>query len=167
MVLPDLLGPGLRVVFCGTAAGTVSARAGAYYAGRGNRFWAILQETGLTPRLLAPAEFRRLSDWGIGLTDVSKIAHGMDHQIARDAFDPARLRLVLEEIRPGAIAFNGKKAARLALGVRDSTPLAFGLAETTVGSTPAWVLPSTSGAANGSWDPAPWHAVTAALPPTS
>lgn len=37
-VLPDLLRPGLRVVFCGTAAGAASALSGAYYAGRGNRF---------------------------------------------------------------------------------------------------------------------------------
>jgi double-stranded uracil-DNA glycosylase len=34
-VLPDVLGPGLRVVFCGTAAGAVSAVRGAYYAGPG------------------------------------------------------------------------------------------------------------------------------------
>ncbi|HEU5143069.1 MAG TPA: uracil-DNA glycosylase family protein [Solirubrobacterales bacterium] len=51
-VLPDLVRPGLRVVFCGTAAGTASARAGAYYAGPGNRFWETLRVTGLTPVLL-------------------------------------------------------------------------------------------------------------------
>lgn len=38
MILPDRLGPGLRVVFCGTAAGAVSARKGHYYAGPGNLF---------------------------------------------------------------------------------------------------------------------------------
>ena len=64
----------MRVVFCGTAPGAASARAGAYYAGPGNRFWATLPEVGLTPILLAPAEFPRLADFGIGLTDVSKTA---------------------------------------------------------------------------------------------
>lgn len=59
-VLPDMLQPGLRVVFCGTAAGTASARAGAYYAGPGNAFWATLHSTGLTPVQLSPAEFERL-----------------------------------------------------------------------------------------------------------
>ena len=39
-VLPDVLMPGLRVVFCGYAPGTASAHAGAYYAGPGNRFWS-------------------------------------------------------------------------------------------------------------------------------
>ena len=35
-VLPDVLGPGLRIVFCGMAAGDRSAREGAYYADPGN-----------------------------------------------------------------------------------------------------------------------------------
>ena len=59
-ILPDLLPHNLKVVFCGTAAGTQSAQAGAYYAGRGNKFWRILHETGLTPRQLAPHEFPTL-----------------------------------------------------------------------------------------------------------
>jgi TDG/mug DNA glycosylase family protein len=41
-VLPDLLRPGLRIVFCGTAAGTVSAARGVYYAHPQNRFWSAL-----------------------------------------------------------------------------------------------------------------------------
>lgn len=46
--LPDLLRPGLQVAFCGTAAGTASARAKAYYAGPGNSFWRTLFATGMT-----------------------------------------------------------------------------------------------------------------------
>ena len=53
-VLPDVLAPGLRIVFCGTAAGTVSARRGAYYAHPQNRFWPALHAVGLTPRLMRP-----------------------------------------------------------------------------------------------------------------
>ena len=45
-MLPDVLPPGLAVVICGTAAGTASARAGAYYAGPGNAFWATLTRSG-------------------------------------------------------------------------------------------------------------------------
>jgi TDG/mug DNA glycosylase family protein len=167
MILPDLLSTGLRVVFCGTAAGTASAMAGAYYAGPGNRFWSILHECGLTPRRLAPREFRLLPEWGIGLTDVCKTAHGMDHEIAADAFDPARLRTVLDEVRPHTVAFNGKKAARLALRLRDSAPIDLGPTAHTLGATPAWVLPSTSGANARYWDAAPWHALVAALPQMS
>jgi hypothetical protein len=69
----------------------------------------------------------------------------MDHEIATDAFDPARLRTVLDEVRPLAIAFNGKRAARLAFGLRDSAPIDLGPAAHALGATAAWVLPSTSG----------------------
>lgn len=44
MILPDVIEPGLRIVFCGTAAGAKSAAVGAYYAGPGNAFWATLHE---------------------------------------------------------------------------------------------------------------------------
>src|SRR4051794_24990543 len=90
-VLPDVLRRDLRVVFCGTAAGTTSARRREYYAGRGNRFWTILHETGLTPRRLRPAEFRDLVTYGIGLTDVCKTQDGMDRELRAAAFDPNRL----------------------------------------------------------------------------
>jgi TDG/mug DNA glycosylase family protein len=166
VILPDVIVPGLRGVFCGSAAGTASARAGAYYAGPGNRFWSILHETGLTPRRLAPADFPLLPEWGIGLTDVCKTAHGMDREIPAAAFDPARLRAVLDEVRPHAIAFNGKKAARVAFGLRAGEPIDLGPARHPLGATPAWVLPSTSGANARYWDPAPWYALAAALAPT-
>jgi TDG/mug DNA glycosylase family protein len=70
-VLPDLIRPGLKVILCGTAVGNVSAQRGAYYAGPGNRFWQILADTGLTPRLLKPEEYRLLPSFGIGLTDLA------------------------------------------------------------------------------------------------
>jgi TDG/mug DNA glycosylase family protein len=57
-VLHDVLQDSLRVVFCGMAAGTASAKAGAYYAHKQNKFWTILHETGLTPELLRPDQMR-------------------------------------------------------------------------------------------------------------
>ena len=50
-VLPDVLRASLRIVLCGSAVGTASAKAGAYYAHQQNKFWKILHETGLTPAL--------------------------------------------------------------------------------------------------------------------
>src|SRR3954464_11234255 len=84
-VLPDVLVPGLKLVFCGTAPSPTSAARGAYYAGPGNRFWDILAETGLTPRRLAPEEYGLLPQFGIGLTDIVKSQSGVDADIARDA----------------------------------------------------------------------------------
>src|ERR1700734_2617098 len=80
-VLHDLLGESLQVVLCGTAVGTASAKAGAYYAHKQNKFWKILHDTGLTPALLSPHQYRELLRHGVGLTDFVKTHSGMDHQI--------------------------------------------------------------------------------------
>jgi hypothetical protein len=73
-VLPDMLQNSLLVVLCGTAVGTASAMAGAYYAHKQNKFWKILYETGLTPGLLQPQQYRELLQHRIGLTDFVKNA---------------------------------------------------------------------------------------------
>ncbi len=86
MLIRDVLAPDLRVVFCGTALGTRSAQVGAYYAGRGNRFWSTLHEVGLTPVLLRPEEYTRVLDYGIGLTDICKTRSGSDAEVGGDAF---------------------------------------------------------------------------------
>ncbi len=153
-VLPDVLRPGLRVVFCGSAAGTASARAGAYYAGPGNRFWEILFETGLTPRRLAPGEFAEALDHGIGLTDVVKTASGPDAALPARAFDPDRLRRRILEFRPRALAFNGKRSAMSFLG---AARVAYGRQAGDLGTSAVFVLPSTSGAARGFWEPRYWR----------
>jgi TDG/mug DNA glycosylase family protein len=152
-ILPDVLRPGLAVVFCGTAAGAASARAGAYYAGPGNGFWRTLHEIGLTPELLAPAQFERLPEFGVGLTDVCKVRSGSDAEVGRDRFDLAGLRRRIAVAAPTHLAFNGKNAARAALG----RAVAYGRQPEPFGAATAWVLPSTSGAARGFWDPEPWR----------
>jgi TDG/mug DNA glycosylase family protein len=152
-VLPDLLRPGLRVVFCGTAAGTASAKAKAYYAGPGNAFWKALHVTELTPVQLEPAEFGRLPEFGIGLTDICKVLYGSDVEVGTVEFDVARLQEKIAAAEPARLAFNGKNAARGALE-RD---VRFGLQEEQIGGAEVWVLPSTSGAARRFWDIAPWQ----------
>ena len=152
-ILLDVLEPGLRVVFCGTAPGAASARAGAYYAGPGNRFWVTLHEVGLTPELLEPAEFARLPEFGIGLTDISKTASGSDLEVGRRGFDPARLEAAIAAAAPAHLAFNGKNAARGALG----RAVDYGRQSEWLGGAAVWVLPSTSGAARRFWDICPWR----------
>jgi TDG/mug DNA glycosylase family protein len=152
-ILPDVLRPGLRVVFCGTAAGTASAKARAYYAGPGNAFWQTLHLTGLTPVRLQPAEFERLPEFGIGLTDLCKVSHGSDAEVGSGHFDVDRLAASITAIEPPRLAFNGKNAARGALG----RPVEYGVQPETIGRAEVWVLPSTSGAARRHWDAAPWQ----------
>jgi TDG/mug DNA glycosylase family protein len=158
-ILPDVMPPGQRVVFCGTAPGTASARAGAYYAGPGNRFWVTLHEIGLTPVLLQPAEFARLPEFGIGLTDISKTASGSDREVGRSGFDRGRLEAAIAAARPAHLAFNGKNAARGALG----RTVDYGPQPEWIGGATVWVLPSTSGAARGFWDIGPWRELAQAV----
>lgn len=158
-LLPDLLQPGLKLVFCGTAAGRRSAAEGAYYAHPGNLFWRALFESGLTPRQFAPAEFRQLLPLGIGLTDLAKHHAGNDHELPRDAFDVAGLLAKIERHAPGLLAFTSKNAARAVLG----RVVDYGLQPATLGATRLFVLPSPSGQARGHWQIAPWRWLAACI----
>ena len=157
-VLDDLLAPHLALVICGSAAGNRSAALRQYYAGPGNKFWRTLHETGLTPRLLAPAEYRLLLGFGIGLTDVVKDQSGSDWQLDLSRIDPRALRAKIERFAPRLVCFNGKGPAQRFLGAKK---LPYGLQAEALGSTRLFVAPSTSGAANGSWDVSVWHALAA------
>jgi len=160
-VLMDLLCHDLDVVFCGTAAGTESAKREQYYAGPGNRFWKILHQTGLTPgnEPLSPSRWRELTEHGIGLTDLSKTASGPDSSLPSACFDPDRLRQVIASFAPRFLAFNGRAAAKIFL----RRPVLPGRQPETILETAIWVLPSTSGAANGTWDSRPWHEIAQAI----
>ena len=155
MILPDVLEPGLRVVFCGTAAGKKSAQVGAYYAGPGNAFWPTLHEVGLTPRRLAPSEFAELPPYGIGLTDMCKFRSGPDTEVGTDAFDVDRLVAALENNAPAWIAFTSKNAGRAAL----ARAVEYGRQPERLGSSNVFVLPSPSGAARGFWEVSYWQAL--------
>lgn len=152
-VLPDLIVPSLRILFTGTAVGSASARAGAYYAGPGNAFWSTLYTVGLTPRRLTPSEYRTLLDFGIGLTDICKVASGSDQQVGGDRFDIPRFRALIEGNRPRIVAFNGKRSASVVLG----RPVSYGRQRDRLAHAAVWVLPSTSAAARGSWDISVWQ----------
>ncbi len=161
MILPDHLAPGLRVVFCGTAAGAMSAARGHYYANPGNLFWRLLAETGLTPRRLAPAEDHLLPGLGLGLTDLAKSVAGQDVAIPRDAYDPERLFALMAHCRPRTLAFTSLTAARLALG-RPARPGPLP-EDRRLAGLELWALPSPSGLARRHFSAAPWHALAEAL----
>ena len=154
-VLEDLLRPGLKAVFCGTQAGAQSARRGAYYAGRGNRFWPILHDIGLTPIRLAPEHYSSLLDYRIGLTDVAKKTSGADSLLRPNHVDKQFARKI-ERYAPRVLAFNGKRAAALALKV-PGPMLDYGKQVRMIGRTELFILPSTSGAASRFWDAHHWH----------
>lgn len=156
-ILQDVLEDSLDIVLCGMAAGTASAMAKAYYAHKQNKFWTILHETGLTPALLRPHQYRDLLRHRIGLTDLVKTHSGMDHQIplSKLRLDArSRLHNSIALYRPKFLAFTSKAAGQGFLGGKR----AYGEQTERIAGTRIWILPSTSGAANGSWRPEVWHA---------
>jgi double-stranded uracil-DNA glycosylase len=155
-ILPDVLQPHLKIVFCGTAVGARSAKIGAYYAGPGNRFWPTLFQVGLIPRQLRPQDYRSLVDYGIGLTDIAKDRSGGDHVLTPADFDGLTLRAKIEQFAPKVLAFNGKRAAQEFYGRK---VVAYGRQPERLGATTVFVLPSTSGAARGFWDERYWQAL--------
>lgn len=152
--LEDVLARHLKLVVCGMAAGKASAAAGAYYAGPGNRFWPTLHAIGLTPRLLQPHEYREVLTYGIGLTDVAKDQSGADAELDLGRVDPRPLRAKILRCQPAILAFNGKGAAQVFLGVRR---VATGLQEESIGRTRLFVAPSTSGLATRYWRQEVWR----------
>src|SRR6478736_2082434 len=108
--VPDVLAPGLRVVFCGINPGRVSAAAQARFANPRNDFWRLLTDAGFTPRLYEPAEQFDLPELGIGLTNAAYRTTPGSGDLRRGDFAGSveRLAWLAEELGPRAIAFVGK-----------------------------------------------------------
>ena len=149
--IPDVLGPNLRVVFCGINPGRVSAAAHAHFANPRNDFWRLLHAAGFTPRLLDPQEQFELLDHGIGVTNAAERTTPGSGDLRKGDFAGAaeRLATIAQELRPDWIGFVGKEAYRGTFGERPQ----LGEQERRLGETRLFVLPSTSPAnAAVPWD---------------
>ena len=145
--LPDLLGPGVRLLFVGFNPSLRAARLGRYYAGRNNRFWDLLAASGLTPRKLGYEEDHLLPGMGIGITDLVKRPTRAASDVTAAEFRAGvqRVRRLVAELRPKVVAYNGKGVYLRAAGV-DSAP--WGLQPTElVPGVADYVVPSPSGLA--------------------
>lgn len=142
--LPDLLAPGLRVLFCGINPGLYSAYTGYHFARPGNRFWPTLHASSFTPLCLTPARQDELLELGIGLTNLAErataSARGLTQaELAAGAF---RLQQTVELMRPRAVAVLGISAYRIAF---DQPHATMGRQMPGLGPAPLWTLPNPSG----------------------
>ena len=142
--VPDVLAPGLRVVFCGINPGRWSAAASAHFANPRNDYWRLLHDAGFTPRLLAPAEQHVLPSFGYGLTNAAFRTTRESGDLRRGDFAGAaeRLERIAADLRPASIAFVGKEAYRGTFGERP----ALGVQKRRLDEAQLFVLPSTSSA---------------------
>jgi double-stranded uracil-DNA glycosylase len=138
--VPDVLAPGLRVVFCGINPGRVSAAAAAHFANPRNDFWRLLHAARFTSRLYEPSEQFELLHEGIGVTNAAYRTTPGSGDLRRGDFDGARLERIARELGPRWLAFVGKEAYRGAFGERPE----LGVQARMLGETRLFVLPSTS-----------------------
>ena len=140
--IPDVLGPDLRVLFCGINPGRVSAAARAHFANPRNDFWRLLQAAGFTRRLLTPAEQFQLLQEGVGVTNAAARTTPGSGDLRRRDFAGAAERLegIAQTLRPAWIGFVGKEAYRGTFGERPQ----LGEQERRLAETRLFVLPSTS-----------------------
>lgn len=142
--VPDVIAPGLRVLFCGINPGLYTAAVGHHFARPGNRFWRALHESGFTERLLSPFEEHELVPLGYGVTNVVARATAVADALTKEEIVAGGKRLAakVRRYRPSILAVLGMGAYRLAFSQPRAT---VGQQELKIGETVLWVLPNPSG----------------------
>ncbi|XBP94427.1 G/U mismatch-specific DNA glycosylase [Micromonospora sp. CCTCC AA 2012012] len=142
--LPDLLGPGLDVLFVGINPGLWSAATGWHFARPGNRFWPALHRGGFTPRQLHPSEQDELLSLGLGITNmVARASARADELSAAELVTGAELLTAkVTRWRPRWVAVVGVTAYRIGFTRPKAT---FGPQPELLGGARLWVLPNPSG----------------------
>jgi TDG/mug DNA glycosylase family protein len=142
--IPDVLEPGLRVLFCGINPGLWSAATGHHFARPGNRFWPALHRSGFTPRQLRPDEQDELPRHGLGVTNLVERASARADELtpAELAAGGLALRAKLQVYAPDWLAVCGVVAYRTAFERPRAT---IGRQDDRIGETAIWVLPNPSG----------------------
>jgi TDG/mug DNA glycosylase family protein len=142
--VPDVIGPGLLVLFCGINPGLYSAATGHHFARPGNRFWPTLHAAGFTDRLFHPSEERELLALGYGITNVVERASATADKLSQAEMIAGgkRLKTRVKRYAPRFLAVLGVGAYRVAF---DHPKAALGLQPDVIDETQVWVLPNPSG----------------------
>jgi TDG/mug DNA glycosylase family protein len=142
--VPDVIAPGLRVLFCGINPGLYSGATGHHFARPGNRFWAALHAAGFSDRVLSPWEERLLLERGYGITNLVPHATATAGELTSDELVGGRRRLerLVRRYAPAWVAVLGVGAYRTAFGRPAAT---VGRQPDTLAGVRLWVLPNPSG----------------------
>jgi TDG/mug DNA glycosylase family protein len=142
--VPDLVAPGLRVLFCGINPGLYSGATGHHFARPGNRFWPALYRAGFSDRLLSAWEEQRLLERGYGITNLVARATATADELTRAELMAGRGRLERRARNNGAawVAVLGVGAYRTAFG---RPRAAVGRQPESLAGAGLWILPNPSG----------------------
>jgi TDG/mug DNA glycosylase family protein len=142
--LPDIIGPRLKVLFCGINPGLYSGAIGHHFARPGNRFWPTLHRAGFTPRILKPWEEHELLALGYGITNLVARATAAAAELTKDEFlaGAKRLERKVKRYAPRWVAVVGIGAYRTAFGRPKAV---IGPQPERLGPAGLWLLPQPSG----------------------
>lgn len=142
--LADLVGPDLRVLFCGINPGRLSGELGLHFARPGNRFWKLLCAGGFTESVLMPDEQAILPELGLGITNlVGRVTTASSELSALELRAGAtQLAVKVHTLRPRSVAVLGLQAYRTAFRRPGAT---IGSQPERLGNALLWLLPNPSG----------------------
>jgi double-stranded uracil-DNA glycosylase len=142
--IPDLIAPGLSILFCGINPGLYSAAVGYHFARPGNRFWTTLHRSGITNRVLLPTQSAALLESGCGITDIVSRSTARAQELTRDELINGQRHLVakVKRHRPRYLAILGVSAYRTAFQQPEAV---IGEQPEKIDTTVVWVLPNPSG----------------------
>ncbi|HZK24100.1 MAG TPA: mismatch-specific DNA-glycosylase [Oscillospiraceae bacterium] len=126
--LPEYLDDNLKVVFVGYNPGEKAAALGHHYAGRGNQFWRLLFDAGLTNRLYLPTEDGKLLQLGYGLTNIVSRPSRSSSELHKKELQAGAevLREKLRRFQPYLVCLLGKEVYRHYAGLKSSASYTFG-----------------------------------------
>ena len=148
--IPDLVEPGVRLLFVGINPGLWTAATGTPFARPGNRFWPALVEAGVLPRLpryaeeLGADDRRMIFDAGVGVSNLVARATARADELSLDELCAGAASLTdrVAAWRPRVVAVVGLTAYRQ--GFQRPRAVA-GRQEDSIADVPTWVLPNPSG----------------------
>jgi TDG/mug DNA glycosylase family protein len=148
--IPDLVGPGLRLLFVGINPGLWTAATQTPFAHPGNRFYPALVAAGIIDELpdfasgFTAEDRARFLARGLGVSNLVARATARADELSADELreGAARLRRNLAIWRPRVIAVVGITAYRTAFGEPRAVP---GRQVEPLEGAECWVLPNPSG----------------------
>lgn len=148
--VPDLIGPGLRLLFVGINPSLWTAAVQAQFAHPGNRFYPALHVAGITRWQIDAADGMaeedrgHLIERGVGITNLVNRATARAEELTReelrDGADGLRRRVA--DVHPAVVAVVGITAYRSAF---ERPRAGRGRQEEDLAGCEVWVLPNPSG----------------------
>ncbi len=148
--VPDLVGPGLKLLFVGINPGLWTAATGAHFARPGNRFYPALAAAGITDYRIdagdgmPEADRRHLAARGVGITNLVPRASARADELSAAELREGAVRLAhrVAAWQPRVVAIAGVTAYRQAFGMPRAT---LGRQPEDITGAQLWVVPNPSG----------------------